>query len=97
MQIGFHEHGFLLHVRQSDLGDRREVVDSLLGVLSEVRDGAKVCVQQTSRDLKRVLTSPPDSLQNTQTSASLYHTGKLQLHHLAVRQNIRLSLNEAGC
>ncbi|KAG7225018.1 hypothetical protein INR49_014473 [Caranx melampygus] len=54
-----------------------------LRLLSEVGDYAKVCVQQTSRDLQGVLPRPAEPLQDAQPTFPLNHPGQLHLNPAA--------------
>lgn len=75
--------GFNLHVGQSDLSDGGEVADGVQRVLGEVGDRAEVGVQQTPRNVQRVLPGPPETLQYAQPCPALNHTGQLQLYPAA--------------
>lgn len=74
---------FILHMGQGDLSDRGETFQGVQCVLGEVGNCAEVCVQQTARDFQRMLSCLAEPLQNTQPTASLNHTGQLQLHPAA--------------
>lgn len=71
---------FILHIRQRNLSKRGEVVHGVERVLGEVWNCAKACVQQTPRDVQRVLSRSAEPFQDTEPTPSLNHTGQLQLH-----------------
>lgn len=81
--------GFNLHVGQRDLSDRGQVADGVQRVLGEVGDCAEVGVQQTPRNVQRVLPGPPETLQHAQPRPALNRTGQLQLYPAASHNNPR--------
>lgn len=86
--------GFSSHVGQGDLGDRRQAAQGVQRVLGEVGHCAEVGVQQTPWDLHGVLSRPAESLQDTQSTSSLNHTGQLQFHPAAGHTSSRYALKQ---
>lgn len=76
-------HDFNLHIGQGDLSNTGEFAQGVQCVLGEVGHCAKVCVQQTPRDLQGVLSRLAEPLQDTQPTSSLNHPGQLQFHPAA--------------